>query len=180
MNLAERPQAEPESLLPHHQALDGIVDAPIVWVCRTPGLLAGMARPLGLSWTVLAEAGLTDVVSLQEEEEPAYDPAPLTGHWRPLQDLSGRLQPDDPEQEMVRLDAAVSLVQRLMDAGRGTVVHCFGGRGRTGTVVGAVLVGLGHHPDVVEAWLDRLHRARGKSDGWPESPWQSEILRRYA
>ena len=50
-----------------------------------------------------------------------------------------------------------------------------GGRGRTGTVIGATLVRLGHDPETVVAHLNRLAVARGRR-GWPESPWQAEVL----
>jgi protein-tyrosine phosphatase len=56
------------------------------------------------------------------------------------------------------------------------VVHCVGGRGRTGTVLGCVLRELGHSPGEVVDFLDRVHKARGKA-GWPESPWQGQLVR---
>ena len=55
-------------------------------------------------------------------------------------------------------------------------MHCSGGIGRTGTVIGAVLVSLGiDAPDVV-AWLDAVQKLRGRP-GWPESPWPADALR---
>jgi protein-tyrosine phosphatase len=55
-------------------------------------------------------------------------------------------------------------------------VHCMGGRGRTGTVIGVALVMLGHDADDTVAYLDRVARARGRR-GWPESPWQANVVR---
>ena len=54
-----------------------------------------------------------------------------------------------------------------------------GGRGRTGTVIGVALVTLGHDPDKVVDYLDRVARARGRR-GWPESPWQAAVVRSAA
>jgi len=51
-----------------------------------------------------------------------------------------------------------------------------GGRGRTGTVIGVVLVRLGHDPDAVIDYLHQLAVGRGRR-GWPESAWQAEVVR---
>ncbi len=48
------------------------------------------------------------------------------------------------------------------------MVHCHGGTGRTGTVLGCVLRELGVQAAEVIDFLDRVHKARGKP-GWPES-----------
>ncbi len=42
-------------------------------------------------------------------------------------------------------------------------------------VIGAVLVSLGIDESDVAAWLDAVHKLRGKP-GWPECPWQTEAL----
>lgn len=63
-------------------------------------------------------------------------------------------------------------------ASNGVAVHCHGGTGRTGTVIGAVLVRLGHDPEEVCDWLHQVHVARGR-DGWPESDWQQSVLRGF-
>jgi hypothetical protein len=54
-----------------------------------------------------------------------------------------------------------------------------GGRGRTGTVLGVALVHLGHDPDAVVDHLHRLAIGRGRR-GWPESPWQADVVRHAA
>jgi hypothetical protein len=57
-------------------------------------------------------------------------------------------------------------------AGRGVVVHCAGGTGRTGTVIACALASLGvPEADVLE-YMATVNAARGKSRGWPESDWQ--------
>lgn len=166
------------TLLPTDDALRGIADTRLYWVLRSPVPLAGMPYPDDCPWSSLAAAGFRDVVSLADPE-PAYDPFPLVGHCNYLEDLWGGRVPTDPNKEALLVEQAVRRVRLLLAEGHGTVVHCVGGRGRTGTVIGGVLVSLGHDPVDVEEWLCRLHQARGKADGWPESRWQSAMLQRF-
>jgi protein-tyrosine phosphatase len=65
-----------------------------------------------------------------------------------------------------------------MEDGEGIVVHCVGGIGRTGTVIGCVLRDLGFSADEVINYLDDLNKERGFG-GWPETEWQEEMIRRY-
>ena len=58
------------------------------------------------------------------------------------------------------------------------VVHCWGGRGRTGAVLGCVLRELGYGGQRVVKFLDEIQRVRGR-EGWPEAIWQSEIVRKW-
>ena len=85
--------------------------------------------------------------------------------------------PRDPEQEESLVHEATQAVVSQLQAGAGVVVHCAGGTGRTGTVIGCVLRVLGVAAVQVISYLDHLHQARGRS-GWPESAWQSQVVRR--
>jgi hypothetical protein len=96
----------------------------------------------------------------------------------PLQDLAGGKVPTEPDEELVKIRHAVDTVTESLARLEGVLVHCDGGTGRSGTVVGAVLVHMGEKPSEVTAWLNRVHLARGRS-GWPESPWQSAILQGF-
>jgi len=91
--------------------------------------------------------------------------------------LVERELPDDPEreEELIR-EIANSVVERI-EAGEGVVVHCAGGRGRTGTVLGMALRLMGVSADEIENRLNHIHQLRGK-EGWPESPWQRQVLDR--
>jgi hypothetical protein len=147
----------------------------LYWVSRTPVALAGMSYPGRADWSLLATEGIGHVVCLTHDAAP-YDATPLTVTSFRLQDLVSGGQPAEPERERaVAFGAAADVVAHIA-AGTGVAVHCMGGRGRTGTVIGVALVQLGHEPDAVVDYLHRLAVGRGRR-GWPESPWQSEVVR---
>jgi hypothetical protein len=154
------------------------IPAEFYWVILAPHPLAGMPYPRwDLPWTSLADAGFGAVLSL---EPGAFDPSPLV-RLDPiaLQDLVRGGDPIDPVKEKQRVTQASSAVVATLNSGMGVVVHCAGGRGRTGTVIGCALRQFGHGPDEVVDYLDRLHRARGRQGGWPESPWQAALVRSF-
>jgi hypothetical protein len=150
------------------------------WILQHPAPLAGMPYPSPQTpWHDLATAGFHHVISL-ESDGPAYDPSPLImSHRVRLQDLYGGRVPQNPDQEerLIR-EAALAVVRRLQ-TGDGVVIHCAGGTGRTGTVMGCVLRILGFSAVQVITYLDQLHKARGRA-GWPESEWQSQVVQRLA
>ena len=145
------------------------------WLVTADGPpLAGMASPeTSLDHDILGQLGIDVAISLIGE--PEYDTGAFEVDVFSLQDLHGGTVPADAqgEQRLV-LEAAQRVIER-MRAGNGVVVHCAAGVGRTGTVVGAALVGLGHSDTTVTAWLDTVQRLRG-FPGWPESPWQLQAL----
>lgn len=136
--------------------------------------LAGMAAPeTRLDHDLLGQLGFDVVISLIGP--PEYDTGAFEVDVFSLQDLHGAATPADASSEQgLILEAAQRVIERL-SAGSGVVVHCAAGVGRTGTVIGAALVGLGHSATTVTAWLDTVQRLRG-FDGWPESPWQLQAL----
>jgi hypothetical protein len=150
--------------------------AELYFLARQPVALAGMAYPSRVDWNALYDEGLRHVVCLTHDEAP-YDPAPLTVTAIALQDLYTGVTPDDPAAELDRIARAATVVVDSLAAGDGVAVHCRGGRGRAGTVLGSALVMLGHDADTVVAYLDRIHTIRGKG-GWPESAWQAEAVHR--
>lgn len=156
-------------------------DTPEDLYCVTlePAPLFGMPYPSGRlreDWSALFDAGARGVLCLADER-PRYDPAPLALIGAvDLQDLVSGGPPRDAVLELGLVREQAELVLTKLARREGVVVHCAGGRGRTGTILGCVLVRLGHEPAEVIAYLDALHQARGRS-GWPESEWQSETVR---
>lgn len=148
------------------------------WVLDSPAPLAGMRLPReGLPWNNLHAAGFSQVVSLHPG---AYSPTPLgLAFAEHLEDLVGGGPPRDEEAERQRVRRAVNATIQQLTSGNGVVVHCWGGRGRTGTVIGCVLRELGYSPSGIVTFLDNLHKTRGKS-GWPESPWQRRLVEDWA
>jgi hypothetical protein len=144
------------------------------WAVDRPAPLAGMPYPLALDWRALDAHGFLVVVALHDG--PPYDPDPLAVERFVLEDLQGGRHPTDPGHETELVLGAVACAHRHLAGGRGVAVHCAGGTGRSGTVVGGTLVSLGHDVDRVAGWLHAVHRARGSAAGWPESSWQREVL----
>lgn len=158
--------------------LEGIeVPGELYWVLRRPVPLAGMRLPRErFPWASLAEAGFSRVVALHPA---SYDPAPLAYAGRfALQDLAEGAHPEDEASERENVRRAVAAALGAWRAGHGVVVHCLGGCGRTGTVLGCLLRELGLPARDVLEFLDRTHKARGMP-GWPESEWQRLLVERW-
>jgi hypothetical protein len=155
---------------------DAAIPADLYFVAREPVAIVGMGYPARLDWELLHRAGVHHVVCLTHDEPP-YDCAPLTHTAVALEDLYASPGPRDPGAEEERVRRAADAVVGAVARGEGVAVHCRGGRGRAGTVLGVALVHLGHEPYRVVAHLDAIHRARGKG-GWPEHEWQAAVVQR--
>jgi protein-tyrosine phosphatase len=145
------------------------VTASLVVFTESPALLAGMRYPPpDIDWRALHNRGFALVVRLHPGD---YDPSPLRVRDVPLQDLYGGASPADSAGERERVWEAARVAADRVARGSGVVVHCLGGTGRTGTVVGCALRLLGRSADeaiaTVQAQLPR----------WPESPWQLDVVR---
>jgi hypothetical protein len=149
----------------------------LYWIAREPVALAGMSYPGRADWALLHEHGIGHVVCLSHDA-PTYDPAPCTLTAVRLQDLVSGRDPVEPDTERALVHTAAADVVDHLERGIGVAVHCMGGRGRSGTVIGVALVTLGHDPTEVVEHLDRVARGRGRR-GWPESPWQSAVVRSF-
>ncbi len=148
-------------------------------VMMEPAPLAGMCHPyIGTSWESLAKAGFTGIVCLCDTK-PDYDPHPLNLlHATRLEDLFSDHRPRYPKREEKRVREAVQCVVKGLDAGEGIIVHCLGGIGRTGTVIGCVLRELGFSADEAIAYLDEVNIDR-RIGPWSDSAWQAEMVRKY-
>lgn len=155
-----------------------LADPMLWWAARDAPVLGGMSAPRGrFPFGLLAKLGFDVIVSLIGP--PAYDPAPLSAQSYALRDFVDAQQPPEPHDEIAAVAQAVAGVRALRGAGHGVVIHCGAGIGRTGLVIGAVLVGEGEPVTRTCAWLDAVQRRRG-ARGWPESPWQQQALRTLA
>ena len=166
-------ESRADGLLPVTEAVNA--EMPWLWWARTGRCrLAGMpAPPDGFPFSFLQERGFDTIVSLAGPV--SYDPSPLSSCTFTLQDLARGTVPTESAAEEAAVRRAVTCVSSLLAEGHGVAVHCRMGIGRTGLVIGAVLVSDGHDPAGVTAWLDEVQRARGVK-GWPESPWQADLL----
>lgn len=138
------------------------------------GLLAGR-YPARHEVRLLIAAGVTRFLDLTEagEREPyAPDLLPgVTGRRMPIPDFS------IPDVEGMRkildeLDASLA-------AGRGVYLHCFGGLGRTGTVVGCHLVRHGLSGEEALARIRQLRTEAGCSPESPETEAQRAMVRAW-
>jgi protein-tyrosine phosphatase len=93
-----------------------------------------------------------------------------------LEDLWGSWPPQDPASELRNIEHATEAVVAELGAGRGVVVHCLGGIGRTGTVLAASLVRLGLDITSSISHIKAINMARGYD--WPEADWQLEAIDR--
>lgn len=164
------------------------LDRPIAnsyWV-RTNRLLAGeyprnwddaSSRP---KLRRLLEAGVTCFIDLTEEGEYGLKPylpllcAEATAgvrslvHWRiPIADGA-----TPSTATMVRL---LDTLDGVLAVGHAVYVHCWGGIGRTGTVIGCYLVRHGVSGDLALAEIARLRS--GTSDDWKDSPETPDQMR---
>lgn len=165
---------------PKAMPVSGLDDPRVFYqVLHDPAPLAGMSFPTGSPWGALESAGFRSVVCLAGNNAP-YDPTPLQVLCAAkMKDLAGCLQPDDPEREAEILKSVVRFVVCELTAGRGAIVHCAGGTGRTGTVIACTLRSLGLSKDEVLNYMTTVNTVREKYPGWkgwPESDWQRRQL----
>jgi protein-tyrosine phosphatase len=164
--------------LPNIRVPGMLVPEHIYFVLREPALLAGMQMPRSdTPWSLLSELDFCHVVRLAKVT-PCFDPHPLRLLCDvDLDDLANGGLPDNPEAEAKLIEEVARQITGCLRAGEGVLVHCVGGRGRTGTVIGRVLRALGYPAAEVVGCLDQIHKNRGRS-GWPESPWQQKLVQR--
>lgn len=148
-------------------------------VFNEPSPLAGMSYPRSITpWKNLEKAGFTGVVCLCESK-PDYDPSPLRMLYAmELQDLCSGGLPVNPDREEKMVREAVKAVMKGLNDGEGIIVHCIGGIGRTGTVIGCVLRELGVSADMAIDYLDQVNMERCVGN-WSESKWQADMVRKY-
>jgi hypothetical protein len=131
----------------------------------------------GDSTTQLVEAGITAFVDLTTARElPPYEtslPSGITYRRMPIQDFS------IPSEEL--MTAILEELDRRMAEGRRIYLHCYAGRGRTGTVVGCHLALRGFPGEAALEQLQRLRESAGCSPQArsPETELQRTLVRAW-
>ena len=117
------------------------------------------------------EEGLEPYAQLLEEEAMARDRR-VAYRRLPIPDM------DVPTTE--RMLEIQQTIEAALEEGRTVYVHCLGGLGRTGTVLGCYLVE--HEVSVAEAFAEIQRRRRWTKDGWkksPQTPAQVDFVKRW-
>ncbi|MGH8261275.1 MAG: ADP-ribosylglycohydrolase family protein, partial [Steroidobacteraceae bacterium] len=127
----------------------------------------------------LVAAGIDRIVDLTAPDEaPPYDgllPAGVEHRRLPIRDHA---VPADPGHMTDILEA----IESALRGGHGVYVHCRAGIGRTGTVVGCLLVEHGASGDAALEALNRAWQQCARAESWrsvPETESQVEYIRRW-
>jgi hypothetical protein len=124
----------------------------------------------------LLDAGITYFIDLTTADDP------LDPYEQPVRDMaaqrgaevrySRRAIPDMGCPSADTMDAILDEIDSALADGHVVYVHCWGGIGRTGTVVGCFLVRRGHDGDGALAEVARLYGTMSETKRlrFPESP----------
>jgi ADP-ribosyl-[dinitrogen reductase] hydrolase len=122
-------------------------------------------RDLASDLFAIKAFGATALVTLMEVDELEHAKVPvsalameteklgLESHLLPIRDVS---VPDEKFEDLWAYSGA--RLRSLLRSGKNIVIHCMGGRGRTGTIASRLLVELGQEPDEAIANVRRARR----------------------
>jgi ADP-ribosyl-[dinitrogen reductase] hydrolase len=135
--------------------------------------------------SMLADAGIDTIVDLTDEADGLE---PYADEWARIAAERGRdlRRCHHPIRDVGVIDqpgyhAIVADIERELGEGRAVYVHCWGGVGRTGTVVGCHLVDAGVLDTDVDARLRELRAGTSKAHrSSPETEAQRAVIRRRA
>lgn len=135
--------------------------------------LAGSAHPgvgadLGDTLSELREHGIGAIMTLTEYplDTPILREFGMANIHLPIQDFSA------PTMEQIR--QAMDFIRDQIKQNRAVLVHCFGGYGRTGTILACHLVTLGHGAD------EAIEMVRQARPGSIESAAQERVILAFA
>lgn len=136
-----------------------------------------------LKLQTLVDAGVDSFVKLTESGEITWGGAPLQPYDSGLAARHTRFPiPDQSVIDDAGYDEILAHIRGELDAGKVVYAHCWGGKGRTGTVVGAWLIaeeGLGY-PGVLERMEQLRAGTRKAHERVPENRTQEAVLERRA
>jgi hypothetical protein len=174
------------------------VPFPRAWWIRRPVLLAG-CYPGDLDASVarrklqaLLDAGIRTVISLQPIDETSADGKPFAAYEPLLKQLASadsmlsycvRLPiPDCGVPSPTEMATILNVIDGSIDTGHPVYVHCWGGHGRTGTVVGCWLVRTGRSGEAALAEIHSLrsHDAYLCEQPAPQTEAQRQLVRDWA
>lgn len=154
-----------------------------------PGAL--LATELDAKLTALLDAGISAVINLMETDEVDWDERPFSPyaeHFRALAAQRGMVAEclrfpirDGWVPSPVQMRATLDAIDATLGAGRRVYVHCWGGKGRTGTVVGCYLARHGIAVgDAALAMIKELRRHEARAhEPSPESRAQCDMVREW-
>ena len=131
---------------------------------------------------LLADAGIGAIIDLTDDDDwltsyAAELPRVLAEQGIDLQRLPHPV-PDQGVTTPDHYDRIIADVSRSLATGRKVFIHCWGGIGRTGTVVGIWHVSRGHDPDAALALIKVARRGTMKADrASPENDEQVSAIR---
>jgi protein-tyrosine phosphatase len=134
---------------------------------------------------LLIDAGIDSIVDLTTPQDSLK---PYRGQLRALAQKAGHEVrhfsypiPDMGVIDQAAYDAILACIGDEIDSGRVVYLHCWGGKGRTSTVVGCLLIDGGLDYDTAISCIAELRAGTCKAaDACPESPSQHRLLRERA
>ncbi|HWM52688.1 MAG TPA: dual specificity protein phosphatase family protein [Thermoplasmata archaeon] len=139
------------------------------------GRLAGLPGPAFMEWDFarLRKMGYSVVVSLECDRLNTFEIEDAGFEHKKI------CVEDFAAPTLDQVDEFVAFVNSKIGEGKKVLVHCYAGRGRTGTMLAAYLIHQGMSSDAaVREIRERASKAYGTLRGVIE-PDQEELLRRY-
>lgn len=141
----------------------------------------------------LFNTGVRTIVNLMEENETNREKKPFAPYAEDFQAIAAALKDHAECKRFPIVDGHITTIERMngildaidesMEKNRPVYVHCFGGIGRTGSVVCCWLLRHGYvSKETVFGVLDQLRKADVERSSWkaPENATQSEFVLSFA